>query len=111
MVTPLVASTRPDARAPLSPWSILTFVCAGQFMVFIDVSIVNLALPSIQSSLHMSDVSLNYVVTAYGTVLGGFLMLGGPSPTPTGAAAPCKRASWSSPRRRCSRASRRTARC
>ena len=77
MITPLVASTRPDARAPLSPWSILTFVCVGQFMVFIDVSIVNLALPSIQSSLHMSDVSLNYVVTAYGTVLGGFLMLGG----------------------------------
>ncbi|MFC8001210.1 MULTISPECIES: MFS transporter [Streptomyces] len=49
----------------------------GQFMVFTDVSIVNLALPSIQDGLGMSDVSLNYIVTAYATVLGGFLLLGG----------------------------------
>jgi EmrB/QacA subfamily drug resistance transporter len=46
-------------------------------MVFIDVSIVNLALPSIQDGLDMTDVSLNYVVTAYSTVLGGFLLLSG----------------------------------
>jgi EmrB/QacA subfamily drug resistance transporter len=57
--------------------AILAFVCMGQFMVFIDVSIVNLALPSIQHGLGMSDVSLNYIVTAYATVLGGFLLLGG----------------------------------
>ncbi len=49
----------------------------GQFMVFTDVSIVNLALPSIQEGLGMSEVSLNYIVTAYATVLGGFLLLGG----------------------------------
>ncbi|WP_436777353.1 MFS transporter [Yinghuangia sp. YIM S09857] len=60
-----------------SPGLILAFVCMGQFMVFTDVSIVNLALPSIQSGLGMSDVSLNYIVTAYATVLGGFLLLGG----------------------------------
>jgi len=59
------------------PGAILAFVCLGQFMVFIDVSIVNLALPSIQRGLHMSNVDLNYVVTAYATVLGGFLLLGG----------------------------------
>jgi EmrB/QacA subfamily drug resistance transporter len=59
------------------PSAILAFVCIAQFMVFIDVSVVNLALPSIQHSLDMSDVSLNYIVTAYGTVLGGFLLLGG----------------------------------
>lgn len=59
------------------PGIILAFICLGQFMVFIDVSIVNLALPSIQRSLHMPDISLNYVVTAYGTVLGGFLLLAG----------------------------------
>jgi MFS family permease len=46
-------------------------------MVFLNVSIVNLALPSIQRSLGMSDVSLNYVVTAYATIVGGFLLLGG----------------------------------
>jgi EmrB/QacA subfamily drug resistance transporter len=56
---------------------ILAFLCLGQFMVFLDLSIVNLALPSIQDGLGMSDVSLNYIVTAYATVLGGFLLLGG----------------------------------
>ena len=60
-----------------SPTMILAFICIAQFMVFIDVSIVNLALPSIQDGLAMPDVSLNYVVTAYATVLGGFLLLGG----------------------------------
>ncbi|RKN37027.1 MFS transporter [Streptomyces hoynatensis] len=49
----------------------------GQFMVMTDASIVNLALPSIQEGLGMSDVSLGYVVTAYSTVLGGFLLLSG----------------------------------
>src|SRR5918999_960326 len=59
------------------PGVILAFVCVAQFMVFLNVSGVNLALPSIQDDLAMSDVSLNYVVTAYATVLGGFLLLGG----------------------------------
>jgi len=45
-------------------------------MVFLDVSIVNVALPSIQTSLHVSEATLPYVVTAYGTVLGGFLLFG-----------------------------------
>ncbi|MFI1583483.1 MFS transporter [Embleya sp. NPDC020630] len=57
--------------------AILAFLCLGQFMVFLDVSIVNLALPSIKTGLDMSEVSQNYIVTAYGTVLGGFLLLGG----------------------------------
>ncbi|MYS87576.1 MFS transporter [Embleya scabrispora] len=57
--------------------AILAFLCLGQFMVFLDVSIVNLALPSIKDGLDMSEVSQNYIVTAYGTVLGGFLLLGG----------------------------------
>src|SRR5882757_3977598 len=61
----------------VGPNGVLAFVCVAQFMVFVDVSVVNLALPSIQRSLEMSDVSLNYIVTAYGTVLGGFLLLGG----------------------------------
>lgn len=67
---------RPPATGA-SPGAILTFLCLAQFMVFVDVSIVNLALPSIQDGLGMSDISLNYVVTAYATVLGGFLLLGG----------------------------------
>ncbi|HEX2315207.1 MAG TPA: MFS transporter [Thermomonospora sp.] len=67
------AARKPGHRLGL----VLTFLCLGQFMVFLDVSIVNLALPSIQDGLGMSDVSLEYVVTAYGTVLGGFLLLSG----------------------------------
>jgi EmrB/QacA subfamily drug resistance transporter len=59
------------------PGAILAFVCLGQFMVFLDVSIVNLALPSIQRGLGLSSISLNYIVTAYATVLGGFLLLSG----------------------------------
>ncbi|MFE5399701.1 MFS transporter [Streptomyces sp. NPDC056568] len=77
----MAASDATTARsapgAGLSPGLILAFVCMGQFMVFTDVSIVNLALPSIQEGLGMSEVSLNYIVTAYATVLGGFLLLGG----------------------------------
>ncbi|MFE2350327.1 MFS transporter [Kitasatospora cineracea] len=68
---------RSGPGAGFSPGAVLAFVCMGQFMVFTDVSIVNLALPSIQAGLGMSDVSLNYIVTAYATVLGGFLLLGG----------------------------------
>lgn len=59
------------------PGVILLFVCMGQFMVMLDVSIVNLALPTIQTGLDMSEVSLGYVATAYATVLGGFLLLSG----------------------------------
>ena len=65
------------AKAGAGAGAILAFVCVGQFMVFLDITIVNLALPSIQRGLDMSDVSLNYVVTAYATVLGGFLLLSG----------------------------------
>jgi Major Facilitator Superfamily len=70
-----IARSRP--KAGVNPGTILAFICVGQFMVFMDVSIVNLALPSIQRGLGMSAVSLNYVITAYSTVLGGLLLLGG----------------------------------
>jgi EmrB/QacA subfamily drug resistance transporter len=55
---------------------ILAFLSIAQFMVFLDVSIVNVALPSIQTSLHISEPTLPYVVTAYGTLLGGCLLFG-----------------------------------
>lgn len=68
---------RPQPGVGHRPGMILAFLCLGQFMVFVDISIVNLALPSIQDGLGMTNVSLNYIVTAYTTVLGGFLLLGG----------------------------------
>jgi len=58
------------------PGLILAFLCVGQFMVFLDVTIVNVALPSIQRSLDIAESDLPYVVTAYGTVLGGCLLFG-----------------------------------
>lgn len=77
MAAPDSTTSRSGLGAGFNPGVILAFVCMGQFMVFTDVSIVNLALPSIQNGLGMTDVSLNYIVTAYATMLGGFLLLGG----------------------------------
>jgi EmrB/QacA subfamily drug resistance transporter len=56
---------------------ILVLACTAQFMVVLDVAIVNVALPSIQLDLGMSQGALQWVVVAYGLVLGGFLLLGG----------------------------------
>ena len=58
------------------PGLVLAFLSIAQFMVFLDVSIVNVALPSIERSLKISEANLPYVVTLYGTLLGGCLLLG-----------------------------------
>jgi EmrB/QacA subfamily drug resistance transporter len=60
-----------------NPWLILAIVCMGQFMVVLDATIVNVALPSIQTDLAISDSSLQWIVNAYTLVFGGFLLLGG----------------------------------
>jgi hypothetical protein len=56
---------------------ILTVCCVAQFMVILDLSIVNVALPSIQSSLNFTSADLQWVVDAYAITFAGFLMLGG----------------------------------
>jgi EmrB/QacA subfamily drug resistance transporter len=56
---------------------ILALACAAQFMVVLDIAIVNVALPSVQRDLGVSQSSLQWVVIAYGLLLGGFLLLGG----------------------------------
>jgi EmrB/QacA subfamily drug resistance transporter len=58
-------------------WLALVFLCLAQFMVVLDVSIVNVALPSIQRGLHFSEQNLLWVLNAYTLLFGGFLMLGG----------------------------------
>jgi EmrB/QacA subfamily drug resistance transporter len=58
-------------------WRALTIVCAAFFMTVLDVSIVNVALPSIGTALDFSRDSLQWVVTAYAITFGGFLLLGG----------------------------------
>jgi EmrB/QacA subfamily drug resistance transporter len=57
--------------------ALLIIVCLAQFMVILDISIVNVALPSIQKSLGFSDNGLQWVVNAYTLAFAGFLMLGG----------------------------------
>jgi EmrB/QacA subfamily drug resistance transporter len=59
------------------PGLILVLLLAGQFMVVLDVAIVNVALPSIQTDLDVSQSDLQWAVIAYGLFLGGFLLLGG----------------------------------
>ncbi|WP_027942644.1 MFS transporter [Amycolatopsis taiwanensis] len=57
--------------------ALLALSCAAQFMVVLDVSVVNVALPAIQSSLGFDAVDLQWVVNAYAVVFAGFLLLGG----------------------------------
>jgi EmrB/QacA subfamily drug resistance transporter len=58
-------------------WLIFTFVAIAQFMVVLDSSITNVALPEIKQSLHFATTTLQWVVTAYALTFGGFLLLGG----------------------------------
>ena len=72
------AATRPAAHEHhVNPWLVLVLVCMAQFMVILDATIVNVALPSIQADLEMSDTDLQWIVNAYALVFGGFLLLGG----------------------------------
>ena len=57
--------------------AILALACLAQFMVILDVSVVNVALPSIRSALHFSEQDLQWVVNAYTVTFAGFLLLGG----------------------------------
>jgi EmrB/QacA subfamily drug resistance transporter len=61
----------------INPWLALVVVCMGQFMVVLDATVVNVALPAIQGDLGISDSSLQWVVNAYTLFFGGFLLLGG----------------------------------
>src|SRR5215208_5977823 len=60
-----------------NPWLTLVVVCFAQFMVILDATVVNVALPSIQTDLQISDDSLQWIVNAYTLFFGGFLLLGG----------------------------------
>src|SRR5216683_320669 len=60
-----------------SPWLIFLLVAVAQFMVVLDISITNVALPTIKQTLHFSTNSLQWVITAYALTFGGFLLLGG----------------------------------
>jgi EmrB/QacA subfamily drug resistance transporter len=61
----------------VNPWLVLVIVGLAQFMVILDATVVNVAMPSIQRSLHFTTGSLQWVVNAYALSFGGFLLLGG----------------------------------
>jgi len=69
------STTAPDPRR----WQALAVLGVAYLMVVLDVSIVNVALPSIQMSLHFSSSSLEWIVSGYALTFGGFLLLGGRS--------------------------------
>lgn len=60
-----------------SPWATLAVLALAQFMVVLDVTIVNVALPDIQRDLAFTPDNLQWVISAYTLVFGGFLLLGG----------------------------------
>jgi len=64
-------------RHSTNPWVVLVLICFAQFMVVLDATVVNVALPSIQTDLHMTEANLQWIVNAYTLVFGGFLLLGG----------------------------------
>jgi len=80
-----MSSTRPEAIPDIPAgshehppdWLILSLVCVGQFMVVLDISVVNVALPSIRGDLGFSQTGLQWVVNAYTLTFAGFLLLGG----------------------------------
>ncbi|MFE3652843.1 MFS transporter [Streptomyces sp. NPDC059101] len=67
-----------SARRTAAPaWLVMLLVCAGQFLVVLDVSVVNVALPAMRSGLGLSELGLQWIVNAYVITFAGFMLLGG----------------------------------
>ena len=77
VAAPTATADAAAASRPAPDWVILTIACVAQFMVILDVSIVNVALPSIRHSLGFSASGLQWVLNAYTLTFAGFLLLGG----------------------------------
>ncbi len=67
----------PPARPRTRTWAVVAAACAGQFLVVLDVSVVNVALPSMRTDLGLSASGLQWVVNAYAIAFAGFMLLGG----------------------------------
>jgi EmrB/QacA subfamily drug resistance transporter len=73
---PATAEQTSDHRT-VNKWLVLVIACLAQFMVVLDITVVNIALPSIQRGLNFSSANLQWVVNGYTLIFGGFLLLGG----------------------------------
>src|SRR5919197_2273720 len=69
--------TSPRSSEPRTSWLIAILLCVAQFMVVLDITVVNVALPSIGADLDFTPGDLQGVVTAYVLFTGGLLLLGG----------------------------------
>jgi EmrB/QacA subfamily drug resistance transporter len=67
----------PQSQAPAHHWRAFAVLAVSYFMTIVDLTIVNVALPTIGRELHFSETNLQWVVTAYALTFGGFLLLGG----------------------------------
>jgi EmrB/QacA subfamily drug resistance transporter len=76
-MTSTPAPDRAARRSPSPAWLVVALACAGQFLVVLDVSVVNVALPSMRAELGMSASGLQWVVNAYAIAFAGFMLLGG----------------------------------
>ncbi|GHJ37960.1 MFS transporter [Streptomyces sp. TS71-3] len=77
-MSPAAAPPEPPARrTPVPTWLVVLTTCAGQFLVVLDVSVVNVALPSMRTDLGLSAPGLQWVVNAYSIAFAGFMLLGG----------------------------------
>src|SRR6266536_6060478 len=66
-----------ESKAETHRWRAFAVLAVSFFMTIVDLTIVNVALPTIGRDLHFSESNLQWVVTAYGLTFGGFLLLGG----------------------------------
>ncbi|MFR9794739.1 MFS transporter [Streptomyces sp. MS06] len=79
-MTPMLDTAQTASAATRSApptWLVVALACAGQFLVVLDVSVVNVALPSIRTDLGLSASALQWVVNAYAIAFAGFMLLGG----------------------------------
>ncbi|MFD5325430.1 MFS transporter [Streptomyces sp. NPDC127092] len=75
--SPASRTAAPALSPPRRLWLVVLIACAGQFLVVLDVSVVNVALPSMRAGLGLSAAGLQWVVNAYAIAFGGFMLLGG----------------------------------
>jgi EmrB/QacA subfamily drug resistance transporter len=73
----IAVAESPVAEQSVHRWRAFAVLAVSYFMTVIDLTIVNVALPTIGRKLHFSETNLQWVVTAYGLTFGGFLLLGG----------------------------------
>jgi EmrB/QacA subfamily drug resistance transporter len=74
---PVIGAGRGIGQAPVKRWHAFALLAVAYFMTIVDLTIVNVSLPTIGRDLQFSETSLQWVVTAYALTFGGFLLLGG----------------------------------